>query len=101
MTQITAEYADNLLGMGYTQEWVKNVLDGAFRGYERLLHKVDQRETSRLRLSFESEMERRHKKLFMNNNWFKIKANKESRSQGKERRRRQKWRKRVWRKRQL
>ena len=43
------------------------------RGYERLLFKVEKGEASRHRLSFESDMERRHKRLFMNTNWFKTK----------------------------
>ena len=71
MTDITQSYAEDLLGMGYTQDWVAKVLDSALVGYERLLHRVGEGEISRNRLSFETDMERRHRRLFSNTSWFK------------------------------
>merc|ERR1711954_251038 len=78
MEEITAEYAGDLVGMGYTEEWVQRVLEGALLGYERLLARVSKGETSRHRLSHESDMVRRHKRLFLNNNWFKTKRREEN-----------------------
>ena len=49
MLEISCEYADDLLGMGYSQEWVERVVDKVLKGYERVLHKVHQGETTRNR----------------------------------------------------
>ena len=71
MTEITKEYIGDLKGMGYMEEWVKNVLDGALKGYERLLEKVEREETHRHKLSGEADTQRRHRRLFLSSTWYK------------------------------
>ena len=77
MKEITSEYADDILGMGYQEERIRRVIDNVLKGYERLLFRVEKRETRRNKGSRETETSRRHRKLFGNTNWYQDKKNRE------------------------
>ena len=63
MFEISRDYADDLLGMGYPREWIEKILDKALTGYERVLRKVSLEETRRNRLGDDTKTSRRFKKL--------------------------------------
>ena len=77
MKEITKDYADDLLGMGYQEEWIRRVIDNALKGYERLLFWVEKGETRRHKRSRDTETSRRHKKLFGKTNWYQDRKNRE------------------------
>ena len=55
------DYSVSLKGMGYTEEWVRKVVDSSLTGYDKLLYKVDNGEV------------KRNRRLFGNQEWFKQK----------------------------
>ena len=77
MTEITRDYADDLLRMGYQEEWARRVIDNALKGYERLLFWVEKGETRRHKRAGDTETSRRHTKLFGKTNWYQDRKRKE------------------------
>ena len=69
--EVLIEYMDNLLGMGYTEEWRTKVLRSTFLGYERVMQKVDRGETQRNRDGKSTRTLRRWKVLMGQSTWFK------------------------------
>ena len=75
---ITKDYADSLRGMGYSVEWIRNVIDSSLTGYERLLYRVDKGEIKRNRLGEDTSTARRYRRLFGRQEWFKTKRKNKS-----------------------
>ena len=75
MEEITKDYADDLIGMGYSPEWIEKIVEKALTGYENVLGKVERGETARNRPGKETAQSRRFKRLFAND-WYKQKGGK-------------------------
>ena len=65
-------YMDNLIGMGYREEWRMKVIKSTLLGYERILTKVDRRESVRNREGSSTRTTRSWKRLMGPNTWFKV-----------------------------
>ena len=65
-------YMDNLIGMGYREEWRMKVIKSTLLGYERILTKVDRGESVRNREGSSTRTTRSWKRLMGPNTWFKV-----------------------------
>ena len=72
--EILIEYMDNLIGMGYEEEWRVKVLSSSLKGYRRILKLVEKGNTERNRQGASTRTSRRWKKLMGPSTWFKRKA---------------------------
>ena len=58
--------------MGYTQEWIQNVLRRSTKGYARVLRLVEDGKTSRNRSTAKTEPRRKINKTCGQQKWFKL-----------------------------
>ena len=69
--KVIMSYMDELTASGYNQKWKENVLYSAVKGYENVLKKVREGKWCRNRNGFNTEKERRARKLVGRATWFK------------------------------
>ena len=76
--KITREYAEDLRGMRYEEEWVARVLMAAIKGYCKILDKAKNGMVRRNRSGKSTRTQRRFKKLVGPSSWFQRKPQEES-----------------------
>ena len=67
--RITKAFMDNLIAMGYPEEWRQEILRKALVGYMRVLRRAQNGETMRNRMGTMTSMSRRYKKLCGQTDW--------------------------------
>ena len=68
--EITKSFMDDLCSMGYTEQWRREILLKATRGYMRILKLQKKGETLRNRPAAMTQLKRRYKKLTGQKDWF-------------------------------
>merc|ERR1711954_579420 len=74
---IIREFVDSLLAMGYPTEWIRKVLEGAMKGYMRVLKLVQEGKLTRNRSAADTALQRRFGKVCGSQSWFKVGKEKE------------------------
>ena len=76
MEEIMREYTDLLLGSGYKEAWVEEVIGPTLQGYEKVLEEERQGKTTRNRSGVSTSTARRAKALAGKSNWYRKKSKK-------------------------
>ena len=61
-----------MIAMGYKTEWIRKVLEGALKGYMRVLRLVHEGKTTRNRSAASTATKRRFGKICGSQSWFKV-----------------------------
>ena len=69
--EVLTEYMDNLIGMGYDEDWRTKVLSSSIKGYRRILGQVREGKTQRNREGASTRTSRRWGRLMGPSTWFK------------------------------